>query len=78
MGGGGGCQPPAPSLCLISEPDGRSDLKNFFMDKYPISCVYFAKERSSHSREILEKPAGGGIHPPGHRRVNLPTKHLEV
>ena len=78
QGGEGWLPPLAPSLCLILEPDRRSDLKNFFMDRCPkdehTAKNLVCKRSSSHFPEKLEKHVGGGIHPLGHWRVKYLTE----
>ena len=60
-GRGGGCHPPAPSLCLIL--DGRSDLKKIFKDRCPKDepkAKNLVCKKALHIlREKLEKPVEG-------------------
>ena len=73
-GGGGGWQwllsPQHPPFVQFYVQDGKSDLKSFFMNKWPndepaaknLVRNKSSSHRSSHSRERLEKPVwrGGG------------------
>ena len=71
--------PPTPSLCLILGPRRKVRSKKLFHGRYskhePTAKNLVPNSSSSDSREKLEKPVGGNIHPPpprpGHRRVKL-------
>ena len=73
----GGCHPSSSTLPLSNFRDGRSDLKNFFMDKCPKDVLTIKKlfwEKLSPFRRKTRKPVEGWQPPPppsllGHRRV---------
>ena len=81
---GGGC-PPASSLCLILEPNGRSDLKGFFMDRCPkdeptdknLVCEKAPPIPEKNWKNLLGWYSTPPPPPPlGHRRVKMTFRHL--